>query len=255
VACVALCLRFVELWVRDGKPLPALGYFAAGTLAFAFPFVVDWTKYMGLITNLCSALAGLLAMCALASAALDPKRERAWVALALVLVGGGALAKEDFGLPVAVTAACIAVLTRSWRWAAITAAVAMLFGAAILYNAKVGSDFVSGTPLPTSPYFIDLSPASLAASLATMLLGTDHGKTVVAASVAAVLAAIVVRRDDRALAIRLSALIVIAVSMLGANTIFPNHALGYYAFVPTAMLCATLAVAAYAAFERLHVPR
>src|SRR5687767_13565570 len=62
VACVLLCLRFVELWVRGGQPLPLLGFVAAGALAFEFAFVTDWTKYTGLLTNLSSALPGLVAM-------------------------------------------------------------------------------------------------------------------------------------------------------------------------------------------------
>jgi hypothetical protein len=37
--------------------------------------------------------------------------------------------------------------------------------------------------------------------------------------------------------------------MLAGNSIFPNHAFAYYAFVPTALLCATMATCVYEVAE------
>ncbi len=197
VACVFLCLKFVELFARSGKPLPSLGFVAGGALAFGFALIVDWTKYFGLLTNLSSALPGLGALCAIAAIDSDERRARLLVPLALLLAALSFLAKEDFALPILVATTCMAILHRSRRWAAMTGAVAILFAAAVLFNRIVGSVFVSGTRSPSDPYFVDLSPSSLASSLGRMLLASTHGRMVVVAALAAVVVAIAVNRRDR----------------------------------------------------------
>ncbi|MCL4761228.1 MAG: hypothetical protein KJ018_05485, partial [Burkholderiales bacterium] len=62
VTCVALSLRFVERFARDGRPLPWAGWTSAAAIAFAFPSTVDYSRYLGLLTNLGSAAFGLGAM-------------------------------------------------------------------------------------------------------------------------------------------------------------------------------------------------
>ena len=53
----------------------------------------------------------------------------------------------------------------------------------------------------------------------------------------------------RQLVLRLALLPALAVCMLAGNSIFPNHAFAYYAFVPITLLCATLATSVYAVAE------
>jgi hypothetical protein len=250
VACVLLCIRFVELFVRRGERLPAAGFAAAGMLALSFAHVVDWTKYFGLLTNLSSALPALAALCAIAAADLDARRARALCMAALALAAVSFLAKEDFALPLMLASACIALVRRSGRWAAMTAAVGGVFVVTLAYSRVVGSVFVLGSRAPADPYFIDLSPLSLASSLDRMLLGPAHGRLVVALAVAATAVAIVVNRRDRMLVLRFAVLIALAFALLAPYSIFPNHAFAYYAFMPIAVLSATLAAAAYAAGPR-----
>lgn len=250
VASVFLSLKFVELFVRNGRPLPPLGFVAGGTLALGFAAIVDWTKYFGLLTNLASALPGLGALYTIAMLDNDESRVRTLVPLVLLLAALSFFAKEDFALPILIATASLAVLHRTRRWAAMTLAVAILFAAALLFNRIVGSVFVSGTRSPSDPYFIDLSPWSLASSLGRMLLASSHARMVAAVTLAAVVVAIAVNRHDRPLSFKLAALVLISLSMLAPNSIFPNHAFAYYAFTSVAMLSATLAVAFYAAAGR-----
>src|SRR5688572_3343654 len=221
VACVLLCLRFVELLTRDGRPLPTIGFVAAGALAFEFALVIDWTKYLGLVTNVTSALPGLVALCALAAASIDPVRERKLAIAAVVIAAMSFFAKEDFGLPIVVCAAFVTFVKRTRFWAVVTATIMALFAAAIVFNREVGSVFVSGTTSSTDPYFIDLSPSSIAASLGRMLLANGHAKVVVVASLLAVAFAMFVRRRDARSVLRLALLPVLAVCMLAGNSIFP----------------------------------
>jgi hypothetical protein len=249
VACVLLCLRFVELLTRDGRALPTLGFIAAGTLAFAFALVIDWTKYMGLVTNLTSALSGLVVLCLLAGALIDPDRERRLGMAAIALAAVSFFAKEDFGLPILVCAAFATYVRRTRFWAGALVTLIALFGAAIVFNREVGSVFVLGTAASSDPYFVDLSPVSVATSLGRMLLANGHAKVVVASALLAAAVAIFVHRRNVALVLRLALLPVLAVCMLAGNSIFPNHAFAYYAFVPIALLCATLATSVYAVAE------
>jgi hypothetical protein len=245
VACVLLCLRFVELLTREGRPLPTIGFVAAGALAFEFALVIDWTKYLGLVTNMTSALSGLVALCVLAAASIDPVRERKLAIAAVVIAAISFFAKEDFGLPIVVCAAFVTLVKRTRFWTIVTATIAALFAAAIVFNREVGSVFVSGTTTSTDPYFIDLSPLSIATSLGRMLLANGHAKVVVVASLLAVSVAMFVHRRDVPRVLRLALLPVLAVCVLAGNSIFPNHAFAYYAFVPIALLCAALATAVY----------
>jgi hypothetical protein len=249
VACVMLCLRFAELLTRKGRPLPTIGFLAAGALAFEFALVIDWTKYLGLVTNMTSALSGLMALCALAAAAINPVRERKLAIAAVVIAAVSFFAKEDFGLPVVVCAAFIALVKRTRFWTAVAAATAALFASAIVFNRAVGSVFVSGTLSSSDPYFVDLSPVSVATSLARMLLANGHARVVVATALLAVAVAMFVHRRNVPLALRLALLPVLAVCTLAGNSIFPNHAFAYYAFVPIALLCASLATSIYAVAE------
>ena len=250
VACVLLCIRFVELLVRDGRRLPLLGFVAAGALALGFSAIVDWTKYMGLITNLTSALTGLAAMCALALAANDPRRERTMLAAGLALATISFFGKEDFGAPLVALGVLLAALKRSRPWTTAALALPAMFIVALLFNRGVGSVFVSGTTGPGDPYYVDLSPSSLVVAFARMLFATTYENMVIGACLAVLAVAIVVNRANTLLAIRLAALPAIAVCMLSANTIFPNHAFAYYAFVPFSLMCVTLVAAAYAVGER-----
>ena len=249
VACVLLCIRFVELLTRDGRPLPTTGFLAAGALAFEFSHVIDWTKYLGLVTNLTSASSGLVALCALAAALIDPMRERKLAIAAVFFATLSYFAKEDFGLPIVVVAAFAAFVRRTKLWAGVAATLIALFAAAIVFNRVVGSVFVSGTTTSGDPYFIDLAPLSIASALARMLLATGHAKVIVAVTLLAAAIAIHAHRDDASLAQRFALPLVVAVSMLAGNSIFPNHAFAYYAFVPIALLCATLATSIYEVAE------
>ena len=246
VACVLLSLRFVELLARNGRALPATGFLAAGALALAFALVIDWTKYMGLVTNLTSALSGLTALCTLAAASIDPVRERRLAWAAVVIAAISFFAKEDFGLPIVLCAGVLAVQKRTRLWTIVACAMPALFAAALVFNREVGSVFVSGTLAPTDPYFVDLSPVSVVKSLAAMLLANGHAKAVVVAATVAGALAVFMHRRNVPLALRLALLPALAVGMLAGNSIFPNHAFAYYAFVPIALLCASLAAFAYA---------
>ena len=252
VACVFLSLRFVELFVRGGRALPPLGWVAGGMLAFGFASIVDWTKYFGLLTNLTSALPGLGALCTIAAIDNDARRARLLVPLALVLAAVSFFAKEDFFLPLLLAAACLAIIRRTRLWVMMTVAIAMLFAAALVFNRLAGSVFVSGARSPSDPYYVDLSPVALAWSLGRMLLASAQARMIVAVAFAAVVAAMLVHRRDPPYVLKLLALFAVPFSLLAPNAIFPNHAFAYYAFVPLALLSATLAVAFYSASERPH---
>jgi hypothetical protein len=252
VACLYLCIRFVELFVRRGEALPALGFIAAGAIGLSFAQIVDWTKYFGLLTNLSSALLGLGSLCAIAAADNDEARANRLCAIALVLAAASFFAKEDFAPPLLVATGCIAVARRSPRWAGMTVAIAALFVAALAFNRAIGSAFVLGSRTTTDPYFVDLSPVSIATALARMLAGSAHGRLVVLVCIVASLAAIVLHRRDRVLALKFASLVAIGIAVLGANSILPNHAFAYYAFTAIALLAATLAGAFYAIEARLR---
>jgi hypothetical protein len=247
VLCVWLGLRFVELFVREGRPLPALGFVATGILAFSFPSIVDWTKYLGLLTNLTSAAFGLAAMVLMATLRLKPDHPGVREVVLVVLVALSFWAKEDFALPLLGTAAAIALSGGGRRWVGITAGIGALFAGAILYNRFVGSVFVSGMRQPDDPYFVDLSPGSLWATFARMMLETRYARSLVVLTLVVAAAAVLLARVDWRARLRIAALPVIALSVLVPYAIFPNHAFPYYAFLPVAMLAAVLPAAAYAA--------
>lgn len=252
VACVFLSLKFVELFARGGRQLPTLGFIAGGALAFGFAQIVDWTKYLGLLTNLCSALPGLAALCVIATIDNEPRRARSLGAVVLVLAALSFFAKEDFALPLLIATASLAFLRRSRWWAVMTGALAGLFALAFAFNRVVGSVFISGMRSPSDPYYIDFAPLSIASTFARTLLGSAHARWVVVFALAATLLALVARRADRALTLKLAALVAIPLSLLAPYSILPNHVFGYYAFVCIAMLSATLVVAVYAAAESRH---
>jgi hypothetical protein len=247
--CLWLALRFVELFVRDGRPLPLAGYASAAIIALAFPPIVDWTRYFGLLTNLSSASFGLAAMATMAWMAQRPARFAALALPLLVLVALSVLAKEDFALPMLLTAATIAATGGGRRWVLATGGVGALFALTLLYNRAVGSVFVSGTRAPGDPYYMDFSPLSLWATFARMLLEPRYSRTLLWITLAVAAVAIVRAFPRRTPALRLVALPAIALSVLAPYAIFPNHAYVYYAFLPVTMLACALAAGAYAALE------
>lgn len=247
--CLWLVLRFVELFVRDGRPLPLAGYASAAIIALAFPPVVDWTRYFGLLTNLSSASFGLAAMATMAWMAQRPPRFVALAPLLLVLVALSVLAKEDFALPMVLTAAAIAVTGGGRQWLLATCGVGVLFALALLYNRAVGSVFVSGARAPDDPYYMDFSPLSLWSSLARMLFEPGYSRMLLWITLAVLAVAVLRTLPRRAQALRLVALPAIALSLLAPYAIFPNHAFVYYAFLPVMMLACSLAAAAYVALE------
>lgn len=252
VLCVWLALRFTELYVRDGRPLPPLGYAAAGIAAFAFPAMVDYTKYFGLLTNLTSAAFALAAMCVFAGVRLRPERAGPRIAAGFALAALSFWAKEDFALPLLGTAFGIAVTGGRLRWLGITAALGALFAAAVAFNRLHGSDFVRGSRQPDHPYYVDLAPSSLWKTFAAMFVDPQPPYTWALLGLAAGVTALAVAagRADAGTKLRLALLPAIGLSVLAPYTIFPNHAYAYYAFLPTAMLAAALAAAAYALTER-----
>ena len=247
VLCVWLWLRFVEMFMRDGRPLPVLGFIAMGILAFSFPSIVDWTKYLGLLTNLTSAGFGLAAMVVMAQLRLRPERPRAREAALVALVALSFWAKEDFALPLLGTAAAIALSGGGRRWVGITVGIGALFAGAILYNRFVGSVFVSGMLRADDPYYVDLSPGSLWATFGRIFMDTRYARSLLLLALFAVAAAVLRARVDWRGRLRIVALPAIALSVLAPYAIFPNHAFAYYAFLPVAMLAAVLPAAAYAA--------
>jgi hypothetical protein len=250
VLCLWLTLRFVELFARDGRPLPQLGYAAAAILALAFPWMVDWTKYFGLLTNLASALFGLSAMCVFATMHLRPERARPLCLVAFALVALAFWAKEDFALPLLGTVAGFALAGSRARWAMVAAGIGTMFAATLAWNRHFGSVFVSGMRRPDDPYFVDLSPRSLWNTFAKMFLAHDYSCALLIATLVAVGAALMLSKADAGRKLRLLLLPAIALSVLAPYTIFPNHAFAYYGFLPAAMLAATLVTASYAVLDR-----
>jgi hypothetical protein len=250
VLCLWLTLRFVELFARDGSPLPLAGYAAAAILALAFPSMVDWTKYFGLLTNLASALFGLSAMCVFATIRLEPGRALPLGLAAFVLVVLSFGAKEDFALPVLGTLAGLALAGNRVRWTIVAAAVGAMFAGALAWNRHFGSVFVSGMRRPDDAYFVDLAPASLWNSFAKMFLAHGFTCTLLVAALVAVGAALVLSKGGAEHKLRLLLLPAIALSVLAPYTIFPNHAFAYYGWLPAAMLAATFVTASYAALDR-----
>jgi hypothetical protein len=254
VACVFLCLRFAELTLRNGRPLPTAGFLAAGVIALAFPAAVDWTKYFGLLTNLSSALFGLAALCLAARLYHDATRAPKLAPWILLLVALSFLAKEDFAVPLVVASIAFAITSNARLWVRIGAAIILMFGAVMMLNRLIGSVFVSGMRGPDDPYFISLAPLSILRGYGHWLFGGTFQIALTAAVCIAALGAIVMHRRDRRFAVKVVSLGVIPLGLLGPYTIFPNHMFTYYAFLPFAMLAALLAVAVYAMREAEHVP-
>lgn len=250
VLCVWLSLRFVELYARDGRPLPIAGFVAAGVLALAFPTIVDWTKYFGLLTNLSSAVFALAAMCLMPLMRARPERAFPLGAAMFALVALSFWSKEDFALPLLVTAAGIFVTGGRLRWAGVTAGIGILFAAALAWNRRVGSVFVSGMRGPDDPYYMDLSPVSLVKTFAAMFLEAGFTRALLSATLVLVTIALVAKAPDRTAKIRLATLPAIALSPLLPYAIFPNHAFAYYGFLASTLLAATLVAAAYAGLGR-----
>jgi hypothetical protein len=249
VACVFLCLRFAELTLRNGRPLPTLGFLAAGVIALAFPAVVDWTKYLGLLTNLSSALFGLSALCVAAKLHHDATRASKLAPWILLLAALSFLAKEDFILPLLLVAASFAIIG-PWRlWIRIGGTLAVMYGAILVFNLAIGSVFVSGMKGPDDPYFMSLAPVSMLRAYGQWLFDDPFQLALSAAVCIAALGAIATHRRDRALAIRIACLVLVPLGLLAPYSIFPNHIFFYYAFLPSAMLAALLAGALYAIAE------
>jgi hypothetical protein len=169
--------------------------------------------------------------------------------LLFVLVALSFGAKEDFVLPLLGTAVAIALAGGGRRWWAIAGGIGGLFAATIVYNRLVGSVFVSGMRGAGDPYFVDLSPGSLWATFAKMLLEPRYSRSLVLATLVVVTAALLRAPIDRGGRIRFAALPAIAVSALVPYCIFPNHVFVYYAFPVVVLLAAVLATSAYAAAQ------
>jgi hypothetical protein len=246
VVCVYLCVRFVELFLRRGEPLPSAAFVAAGAMALGFAGIVDWTRYLGLLTNATSAVLGLAALCLIARLDSQPRQDGSLAPLIVLVAALSFLAKEDFVLPLLVATTALALVAGRARWLALAGGIAVLFAAVLLFNREAGSPFVTGSASPDAPYYMALAPASLFATFKRLLLASTQAKWIVTFACVAVVAAIVVHRRERALALRLAALPLMAFSLLVPNALLPNHVAPFYAFVPLALLAATLAAAAEA---------
>jgi len=246
VVCVALSLRFVELFVRDGRPLPWTGWVPAAAIAFAFPSAVDYTRYFGLLTNLASAAFGLGAMVAAAAMARRRAPARAGSLAFLALCALSFLSKEDFLLPILLTCAGAAASGAARRWLALGAIVVLMFLATLAMGRAMGSVFVTGTPGPADPYYISFAPGSLWDAFAAMMLRPAYPRTLLLAALGAVALAVLALRRDATTATRVVLLPAIALSLLAPYAIFPNHTSLYYAFLPATLLAAALAAAFHA---------
>lgn len=250
VVVVWLSLRFAELFVRDGRPLPVFGYLAAGLIALSYPAIADWSRYFGLVTNLSSAVLGLIVMCLLAR--LDRAQAHSTgVRVAILLLAAACFfAKEDFALPILVTGACLAFLRRDRAMLLLTVSIGIVFGLALAFNRVAGSAFISGGGRASDPYAVDFRPASVLRGLDTLLLQTAHGRWVTGLAFGtALLLALLRWRDDRPLVLRAIALPVAAISVLLPYAVLPNHLMPYYGFTTVAMLASAIAACGYAMVE------
>lgn len=247
-AVVWLAIRFAELFLRDGRRLPAGGFLAVGLIALSYPAIADWSRYLGLITNLSSAIPGLVAMCLLAKLSLGVAHPWLCRLAVVALAAISFFAKEDFALPILATAACLAFLERGRAMYGLTAAIAGLYAVSLLFNHMVGSAFVSGGD-PGDPYATSFTPLSVLYGMKTLLLHTWHGRWVTVLACGAALLLAIVRRRDRSLLLRSFAMLAAAVSVLLPYAVLPNHLMPYYSFVTVAMLASGFAAFCYALLE------
>lgn len=250
VGVVWLSLRFAELFVREGRPLPVPGYLAAGLIALSYPGIADWSRYLGLVTNLSSAILGLIVMCLLVRLQRDNAPATGFRVGVALLAAMCFFAKEDFALPILLTGACVAFLRRDRAMLLLTVSIGILFGLALAFNWMAGSAYISGGRGASDLYAIDFGPASVLHGLDTLLLHTAHGRWVTGLAFGvALLLAIARWRDDRPLVLRAITLPVAAISILLPYAILPNHLMPYYSFPTIAMLASALAACGYAIAE------
>lgn len=252
VGVVWLAIRFAEIILRGGQRLPTGGFLAVGLIAFSYPAMADWSRYLGLITNLSSAVPGLIAMCMLARLQLGVARPGLWRAGVLVLATISFFSKEDFGLPILGTAACLALAGRDRAMGWLTMAIGALFALSLLFNRMMNSAFLSGGRHASDPYATSFAPASILHGMKALLLHTEHGRWVTGLACAAALLLAMVRWREHRLFLRIVLLVAAPLSILLPYAVLPNHLKPYYSFVTTAMLASAFAAFCYALFTPRH---
>lgn len=238
---VYLSLRFVEMFVYAGRRLPILAFAGAGAGALAFPYIIDWTKYLGLLTNLSSGIFGLLSMIALSAYGHRLWSARRALPLALGFAYLAFFAKEDFGLPILLVAMTFALLQRGRRWPHIIAALAAGFAAAMLYNRLVGSPFTAGAQSTTAPYYVSIAPQSLLHSYRYYLTDSGYTRWLLAGTLLSLLIPCVFVSQRPEFVLKRICLLLIPFSLVAPYSVLPNHLTGYYGLTWCTLLCAAAA--------------
>jgi hypothetical protein len=173
VLCIAV--RLLQPWTFG---LPVL--FSAAAAAFGIENAIEYSKYTGLITSLSSGFFAVLAILVMIHF-----HDRAFPFLTLVstllLAAMSLFAKEDFPLPILLSAAWIAWANRrsptALRWYVLFGSLLLVAAAAVAYNKIAASPFTAGTEGTYKP---DFSAASILRTSWLYLMQTPAASAITA---------------------------------------------------------------------------
>ncbi|MFN7919858.1 MAG: hypothetical protein U0Q16_07155 [Bryobacteraceae bacterium] len=154
------------------RPAPPALAFAAALALLSVETMVEFSKYTGLITGLLSGVTGAAAVALLLS---RPSRP-ATLAGAIALTALSGFSKEDFLLPILITATLLAWEQRDRRSIALLGAIGLLTAAVFAYNRSVSAVYTSGA----SQFYRQDFRLSSIAMVAEQYLLTSRGAAIAA---------------------------------------------------------------------------
>lgn len=236
--------------IRPANYWIALLLFAVA--CFATPVIAEYARYTGMVTHMLSGCFGMAAAWALLREVTRPGRGALqWSLLLLVL---SVLAKEDFVVLYAVTAAYAVLQARGQRKRMIAwSGIALVISGLLIAGAKfmAASSFL-GMSDTAAPYFIDATPTGIAHTIWRYLLGGghpalgQHGRTICTVFVFVLVSTLVLILRTRAVP-KTAYLLAAMLSVMLPYSVLPNHVNAYYELIWLPLLMA----ACYAALFEL----
>jgi hypothetical protein len=231
---VFLCWKILVQVLQPRQYWITLVLFAVASLSS--PIVAEYARYTGMVTHMMSGCLGLAAVYFVFKD--DRETSNVWLYASVALLLLSTLAKEDFILFYAFSFAYILIRSKNpvkkriiVGLIGLAASLLMVAGAKFL----AASSFLGENDVH-SPYFIDISVTSVAATVWRYLTGTGHstmighGRIVAAAIVFSGIVALYVLVRDKQIPKTLY-IVGAALTLIAPYSVLPNHVNPYYELI------------------------
>lgn len=234
VAYVFMCWNILRVFVGPGQYWISLALFSMSVLSS--PIIVEYARYTGMITHMTSGCLGLAAVNFLFK--YDRNNSYIWICVSVIFLLLSSLAKEDFILFYAFS--FVYVLFKSKK--SLNKQVLIgLIGLVISLLMVAGSKFFAessflGVSDAQHPYFIDISPISVAMTVWSYLMGSGHpamrmhGQFIAAVMIFSSISTLVVILRNRTLP-KTFYLIGAVLTLIAPYSVLPNHVNLYYELI------------------------